>query len=76
MCIKLFRTVAGTEKVVRKCELKKNKTQILPGRIEDLNHLAHCSRTVDEYSHDWSDLEGAFFPHDNLGIQSGSTVGW
>lgn len=33
MCIKLFRTVAGTEKVVRKCELKKNKTQILPGRI-------------------------------------------
>ena len=25
MCIKLFRTVAGTEKVVRKCELKKKK---------------------------------------------------
>ena len=25
MCIKLLRTVAGTEKVVRKCELKKKK---------------------------------------------------
>ena len=38
MCIKLFRTVAGTEKVVRKCELKKkkNEKQILPGRVERL----------------------------------------
>lgn len=37
MCIKLFRTVADTEKVVRKCELKKTKEkQILPGRVERL----------------------------------------